>query len=83
MSDEKLSKHDLEKNNPTHDFDMKGDLLLVRTMTHDFDGFPIQPDLMYRCRFYKDLNEWLIEPKNGRNFTTTKLPKIISVKKKS
>lgn len=83
MSEEKLSKHDLEKNNATHDFDMSGAQLLQRTMTHDFDGYPLQPDIQYRCRFYKDLDQWLIEPKNGRDFRPTKLPKILSVKKKS
>lgn len=83
MSEEKLSKHDIEKNKATHDFDMKGDLVLIRTITHDFDGHPIDKSMMYRCRYYSDLKQWLIEPKYGRKHEIPRLTRVVGIKKKS
>ena len=77
-----MTREDLMSRVPSQLFDMKGDLLIIRTITHDFDGYLINPDLMYECRWYEDVQKWLIEPKNSTRRLKV-IPKIIGFKKKS
>jgi hypothetical protein len=67
---------------PDQHFEMKGDLLIVRTITEDFDGYPIRKDLMYVCRWYAKLKVWLIDPKEHQ-MRAKKLTRIVGIKKKS
>jgi len=77
-----MTREELLELTPAHDFEMSGLLLSDRGMTKDFDGYKLVNDTVYRCRWYPQSNQWLIEPKYGKKRLKV-TPKILRITKKS